>query len=197
MPKPTAVSLREAIWKRSQQGIPNAQIARELDLPARTVRKLVAEFRSHPQKVRPSYERCGRPRSASMDTLQSQAVALRQQHPHWGAGLIRALLQEQHDETLPAVRTFRRWFAQAGWSQASCQAETRARSSHRPRADRPHAVWQVDGVEELTLTGGDQVCWVRAVDEHTGAVLGTVVFSPKLFGPGRSPTCLGSIQKLV
>jgi hypothetical protein len=45
-----------------------------------------------------------------------------------------------------------------------------------PRADRPHYGWQTDASEELRLRSKQKVCWLRLVDECSGAFLQTIVF---------------------
>ncbi len=198
MARAISVPLREEIWKRSQQGASCPEIARQLGLSPRTVRHLVTTFRQRQGKLEPEYDQCGPEQSQRADPIRDAAVLLRQEHPQWGAGLIRTMLLEQFDGVrLPAVRTFRRWLHQEQLSRQSRPTLVRAQTEMLPRAQRPHRVWQIDGVEQLPLTCGEQVCWVRAVDEHTTAVLGTVVFSPKLSGLCGSRTGLGSSERLV
>jgi hypothetical protein len=66
-----------------------------------------------------------------------------------------------------------RWFRQAGLAPAP-----RGRRPHSGsgRARQPHEVWQVDATEHVRLANGQQVSWLRIVDEHTAAVLDTTVF---------------------
>jgi hypothetical protein len=57
-------------------------------------------------------------------------------------------------------------------------------------ASQAHDIWQMDAVEQLRLGSGDGVCWLRLVDEYSGAVLATTVFPPLPLGPrpaGRRP----------
>ena len=51
-------------------------------------------------------------------------------------------------------------------------------------AKGPHAVWQLDASERIPLATGDRVSWLRGVDEFTGAVLGTRVFTPRVLESG-------------
>src|SRR5262249_3494228 len=51
------------------------------------------------------------------------------------------------------------------------------------RAAAPHDTWQMDAVEQLRTADGQGACWLRLVDEYTGAFLGTTVFPPLLLGP--------------
>jgi hypothetical protein len=45
-----------------------------------------------------------------------------------------------------------------------------------PRAERPHQGWQTDASEDLRLQGKQRACWLRVVDECSGAFLKTLVF---------------------
>src|SRR5262249_55120771 len=41
----------------------------------------------------------------------------------------------------------------------------------------PHEVWQMDACEQIPLGNGQRVCWLRGVDECSGAILWTEVFA--------------------
>src|SRR5437763_1765721 len=60
-------------------------------------------------------------------------------------------------------------------------------ATRRGRAGRPHQTWQIDAAELIPLRDRRLVCWLRIVDEATGAVLKTAVFPPRTLDPGRSP----------
>jgi transposase InsO family protein len=99
---------------------------------------------------------------------------LRREHTTWGAGLILVILHEQHpDWDLPSHRTAQRWLHAAGLAPAP---RGRHPKVNPRRATRPHEVWQMDAAECLLLANGQYVCWLRVVDEFTGAVLQTTVF---------------------
>ena len=53
------------------------------------------------------------------------------------------------------------------------------------RAEKPHQTWQIDASEHIRLADGAEVCWLRILDEATGAVLRTDVFPPRLLDSGR------------
>ena len=56
------------------------------------------------------------------------ALALRREHPIWGAGLIRVMLRRQlPQDAPPAERTLQRWFVRAGLAPAP--------AGRRPAAD--------------------------------------------------------------
>src|SRR5262245_1913837 len=107
MPLPTPVPLRQAVWQRQQGQQPTTVIAQDLGLPLRTIRRLRQRFRDHGSAaLPPSYDACGRPRTQAYQALHDEAVALRKEHPTWGAGLLRVFLRRHHPRaTLPSERT--------------------------------------------------------------------------------------------
>jgi hypothetical protein len=175
MPAPIAVPVRHALWNRCRQGCCVATLAKEFDLAPRTVRHLLRRFRERgPDGFGPSYEHCGQRRSAKAQRLVEKAVDLRRQHPQWGAVLIRLMLD---DEDAPGERTLQRCLAAADLAPALAGRRPQTQSQ---RADRPHAVWQMDAAEQMLLANGQRVSWLRLIDECSGAVLQTTIFPPRL-----------------
>jgi hypothetical protein len=177
MPAPTPLPLRRALWRRARQGQSTATIAQALALPPRTVRRLrrrgldVAD-----DALGPNYTACGRRRSAAAEALRLEVLELRRAHPTWGAGLLLVLLQRDHPaDALPCERTVQRWLSAAGLGPAP--AGRRPSAGLGSRADRPHAVWQIDAAEQIRLRSEQRVSWLRVVDECSGAVLRTTVFA--------------------
>lgn len=183
MPAPIPVPLRQVILQRSQKGESVANLAEELHLSERTVRHLVRRFgqRGRPG-LRPDYACCATKKSPTNGATFQKVVQMRQQHPGWGAGLIRVLLQEEH-EACPSERTLQRWLQRAALSPAP---PGRRPASNDKRARRPHEVWQMDAAERIRLASGQQVSWLRLVDECSGAVLQTTIFPPGVLEPGRT-----------
>lgn len=194
MAAPIPLPVRQRLWQLAQQGLATDQLAARLHLSLRTVQHLLRRFRRAPAALAPAYQAGpGRPVWAGTG-LREQACALRQQHPRWGAGYIRVRLRDAYpDRPLPSERTLRRWFEPLHLPAARAgplpQAEAR-------RAVVPHAVWQMDAADQLRLGNGQGVCWLRLVDEASGAFLQTVVSPPGLLGPrarelGTGPTAAG------
>jgi hypothetical protein len=175
MPRALAVPVRQVVRRRWQAGQGTSEIAAALALAVRTVRSLINRWqRLGDAALTPDYGRCGRPVSRSRKRLYETAVQLRRNHPHWGAGLIRVVLHEEVPrQRLPAERTLQRWFRQAGVAPAPAG---RRPLRPRQRAQRPHAIWQMDATEGVKMQTGQQICWLRISDEYTGAVLHTKVF---------------------
>jgi transposase len=166
--------------QRFQQGRPAAAIAEELEIPARTVRRLLRRIAEDANRLTPGYDRCGRPKQQPSEIIE-EALGLREQHPGWGAGLIRVLLKrEQWPSEVPCERTFQRWFRRLGTPPAPPGRRPEAQSN---RAQHPHEVWQVDAADQMRLKQG-QASWLRATDECSGAVLKTIVFSRRKLGSG-------------
>jgi transposase len=178
MPRPIPSPVRQAVIHRFQSGESISGIAAALQLPTRTIRALVAQFQqSGEDGLKPDYSHCGRRRSDENDRTCQWVLKLRKQHPNWGAGRIRVeLTQKFPHETLPSERTLQRWFCDN--SVAPAPAGRPSRFDY-VRATAPHEVWQVDAGEQKKLASGKMVSWLRFVDECSGAVLKTFVFSPR------------------
>ena len=183
MPAPTPLPLRQAIVRRHRRGETATAIAQALGLPPRTVRQLLRRWRPQVAPVlAPAYRHGPRPRLADAQQVHDQALALRREHPTWGAGLIRVFLGRHFPPAqLPAERTLQRWFHQAGLGPAP---KGRRPAGNVARARRPHDVWQIDAKECVRLLSGQRVCWLRVVDECSGAVLWTAVFPPRALAEG-------------
>ena len=190
MPAPLPPTLRRLIWLRSRRGQTAAAIARALQLCPRTVRHLLRRARDPANPPGPAY-RPGPGRPADDHPLRARALALRQQHPTWGAGYIRVRLAAEADPApVPSERTLQRWFRRQRHPPAPGGRRSPPAAG---RADAPHDTWQMDAVEQLRTADGQGACWLRLVDEYTGAFLGTTVFPPVLLGPrprGRGPAAL-------
>src|SRR5262249_1946117 len=178
-PMPRALSLpqRQLRWERAALGHPADAVAADLGLCPSTVRKLSARFRARGRAgFLPAYHRCGQRQATADPELLAAALDMRRQHAGWGAGLLRVLLAEQYPaRTVPCARTLQRYLARAGLAPAPHGRRPAARYQ---RATRPHQVWQIDAAERLHLGDGSQACWLRLVDECSGAFLQTTVFPP-------------------
>ena len=171
MPAAVPLAVRHALVAAAP-GTSAAALARRFGLAPRTVRRLRAAARSAGAVPPPAYRRGPRP-DHEQHPLRAEVLALRQQHPGWGAGLLRIVLGQHHPEAdLPCAQTIRRWLAAAGLAPAPAGR----RPSDYHRAESVHAVWQLDAADQLPLADGRLVSWLRAVDECSGAVLGTAVF---------------------
>ena len=86
MPRFIPVPVRQSILTRSQKGQPVSIIAQALGLCPRTVRHLLQHWRSQvPGSLGPNYVRGGRPPHGGPSPLVQEALALRAEHPTWGA----------------------------------------------------------------------------------------------------------------
>jgi hypothetical protein len=150
-----------------------------LGLSVRSVRRLFERFqRLGKAGLAPDYQHCGsrQPALTPADVVE-QVCQTRRLHPTWGAQLIRVVLQEQPTPApLPSARTLRRHLRKADLQPAPAGAPPRSPRDRVPRADQPHVGWQTDASEDLRLQGGRRACWLRVVDECSGAFLHTVVY---------------------
>src|SRR5262245_8478638 len=186
MPRAIPVPVRRALWQRAQLGEPTKALAGAFGLPPRTVRSLCRRFRLQgPEPIAPRYQPPPPPPPARAAECVAPVCQTRRDHPGWGAGLILVVLREQPlHRPLPSERTAQRWLRRAGLAPAP---KGRRPGANTERATAPREVWQMDGADCLGLATGQQVCWLRVVDEFTGAALRTTVVPPEALEPGRLP----------
>ena len=135
MPAPVPVPVRQAMRRRSEQGATTTELSTAFEVPARTVRDLVRRWRDRPEAgVAPAYVRPAQ--APPTHPAYGPAVLLRQEHPGWGAGLIRVYLKRNGVEPLPAERTLNRWFKKAGLGPAPPGRRPRPRPTARPPPTR-------------------------------------------------------------
>jgi hypothetical protein len=89
--------------------------------------------------------------------------------------MIRLELEGPSDR-LPCARTIRRHLRAAGLEPPRPGRPPAAARPRVPRAEQPHQGWQIDAAEGLRLKSQQRVCWLRVVDECSGAFLDTLVF---------------------
>ena len=151
MPAPLPPTTRRLILLRSGRGQTAAAIADALHLCPRTVRHLLQRARD-PASPQGTAYRPGPGRPDDDHPLRAQALALRQQHPTWGAGYIRVRLATEADPaTVPSERTLQRWFRRQRHPPA---AGGRRSPSAADRAIAPHDIWQRDAAEQLRTADG-------------------------------------------
>ena len=186
MPRALAPAVRRAILNRARHQQSPGEIAQELKLEERTVRRIVTGLQERGESaLQASYAACGVSRTVEFAQLRQVILELRQQHPLWGAGRLLLELELSHPDAvgLPTERTLQRWLREI--YPTSAPAGRPAQDSWA-RASRPHEVWQVDASEQKHLGSGKMFSWLRVVDECSGAVLKTVVFSRRTFSTGSS-----------
>ncbi len=151
-------------------------VALEFSVSPRTIQRLFARFESRGKDgVAPDYPCCGQHQPGrTAAALVEQLCQTRRDHPRWGSEMIRTELKGRHD-TLPCARTIRRHLSSAGLGPAPAGRPSWS-SPRLARAERPHKRWQFDASEELLLKNEQRACWLRVVDECSGAFLQTVVF---------------------
>jgi transposase len=152
-------------------------VAALFSLSLRTVQRLFARFELHgAQGIAPDYSGCGQHQPLRTPAeLREQICHTRRQHPRWGSEMIRLEL-EDHADALPGARTIRRHLRKAGLQPAPAGRPPALACPRLPRAALPHQGWQTDASEALPLKTKQRVCWLRVVDECSGAFLQTLVF---------------------
>jgi len=176
---PAAIGMRERreIIERRAKGASMAQIAREMRMSYATVRQIWGFYQKH-QQLEPHYEACGRREVRKEAPMYESAVALKQAHPTWGAGLIWTELSQRFAEAgLPSHRTLQRWFHRAGVVEVD--NKTVVKRPVLQRGEKAHEVWAVDAKESIRLANGTYVSWLAISDEGSGAMLDARLFPPK------------------
>lgn len=126
-------------------------------MSARTVRRLYSDFSSRGEEaISPGYDRCGASQTNCISRqLLGEASQLRQQHPTWGAPLIRVMMgQSNRRRRLPSARTLQRWFQE---NELLPAPPGRRAAFDDGRAEQPHQVWQMDASEQVPLANGKRV----------------------------------------
>lgn len=191
MPRAIPVAIRQLLWERHRRGDPTAILATTYGVSPRAVRALCRRLRlGGPEALRPRYHAPPPPPHAKPAPCRADVLQLRRDHPTWGAAWLLTILRQRFpDRPWPVPRTAQRWLQAAGLNPAP---RGRRPASNADRATQPHEVWQMDGAECIRLANGEQVCWLRIVDEFTGAALQTTIFPPAsslsgryAAGPGR------------
>jgi transposase len=152
MPAPVPLPIRKALWHRWEQGATTTELSHAFDLPTRTVRNLLQRGRERGATgLAPDYMHLPDPPPAPNHPAFAPAAQLRQEHPDWGAGLIRIYLEDQGIQPLPALRTLQLWFQRAGLTPAP---PGRRPTISGARATAPHEIWEIDAAEEILLGDG-------------------------------------------
>lgn len=171
MGRATSLLLREQIVAMKNRKLSIVEISEELSVPYGTVKHLCHQFKSGGD-LRPKYKNCGRKAPSALGPGKDGALALRQQHPRWGAPRIRVELQLQGVSPLPSVRSLQRLFRKKEVyvpRNRNCQAPI-------GRSTAAHNIWEVDAKERFQLLDGRPACYLTVTDEKTGAWLEAPVF---------------------
>ena len=186
MPRAIPVAARQLLWERHHRGEPTSTLAAAYGISSRAVRALCRRLRQGgTEALRPRYHAPPAPPHAKPAARRADVLQLRRDHPTWGAAwLLTVLRQRSPERPWPAPRTAQRWLRSAGLNPAP---RGRRPASNASRATQPHEVWQMDGAECIRLANGEPVCWLRVVDEFTGAALQTTIFPPAPALPGGHP----------
>jgi transposase len=176
MPQALPLALREQVVRRHQQGEALTQIAAALQVPYRTVRRWWHRYQqAGPEGLHTHSSRCGPKAPKAPPAVHAAALALKREHPSWGAGLIRLQLVEQFAASqVPQARALQRWFRAAGLQPARGKRPPVEKS----RGQAAHQVWQMDAKEQMRLGDGTGTSVLSVTEEATGAVLGLAPFPP-------------------
>lgn len=180
MPQAWPLALREQMVQRHQQGEPLTEIAAAVKVPYRTVRRWWHRYQQEGAAgLHTRYAHCGPKGPKAPPPVHAAALALKREHPSWGAGLIRLQLVEQFAPgEVPQVRAIQRWFQAAGLQPVRAKRPAVEKS----RGKAAHQVWQMDAKEQMRLGDGTGTSVLSVTEEATGAVLALAPFSPLSLG---------------
>ena len=160
MPRAIPVATREAIVARHQAGVSLPRVVAELALPWATVRRIWRRYRDRGGTgLAPDYAAGGRRGPRHPPVLYDRALAVRREHPGWGAGLIRVEVGKQFpDHALPHERTLRRWFAAAGLAPPPRPFGEQIVTTSRRADNFDHQVWRSfwSAPRDAALPAGEQ-----------------------------------------
>jgi Homeodomain-like domain len=196
MPKSVPVPVRQKLWERASRGESVNALADAFGLSPRTIRHLLKRCRDRGEiGLIPADRAPKSPDHAHPEAIRQAVLALRRDHPTWGAQLIRVMLADEKPQLAwPSPSTIRRWVRAAELARAPAGRPARASSK---RAEQPHQTWQIDASEHIPLADKTEACWLRILDEATGAVLRTDVFPPRLLDSGRPSRHSGKPEAVV
>ena len=147
-------------------------ISKALNLSYSTVNVLCKRIKEGGAALLPArYGCCGRRPAEEQNPLYQKLLDMRRQHPEWGAQYLLVQLSAL-GPPLPSARTVHRWLRKEGLSRL----RGRAPKTVKVWAGSVHDIWQVDAKEQVSLSDGEEVCWLSITDEKSGALLGAVLF---------------------
>ena len=193
MPASIPMPVRRRIVRLRERGLTFREIASEVKYSMRSVIRLIVRSQQEPTGIPvPRYHHAPGRAHALPPLVREQLLAVAEHHPTWGAPYLRTVMRLQHpDLDWPSARTMQRWLK---GRRAVPEREPRQRSEYI-RAPRPHQRWQMDAVDQLPLSTGKRVSWLRLADECSGAFLWTRVFPPNALQSGRAATGPGRVAK--
>ena len=175
---------RAKIVRERQSGRDRSDIARDLGCSVRAVDKIWAAFRkSGESALRTKYHNCGRRKN--FPDVRRLIDAHRREG--LGAPYLVSVLSEKHPgKKFPHERTVQYWWKDEG----SNRPKGRPPKPREPFVHEVHHTWQIDGKEQMVLSGGGTATWLNIADEASGADLLCRVFPPEQSGgdqPGKGP----------
>jgi transposase len=136
---------RDEIIRRSAAGASTAQIAASLGRSPRTITRWRSAYRRQGEAGLAYHSR--RPHTAPPHTTDPAVVAriraIRDQHPGWGARLIRRQLKLDGITPLPGERTVHAWLGRLGYPPVK-PPTPKPLGFPQPAADRDDTLWEVD-----------------------------------------------------
>jgi len=175
MGAPYSLALRKEVIKRYESGQRRQEISEELDLRYRTVCHWITSYKAAgPSSFKHRYARCGSKAKVNPG-IKQESIALKRDHPHWGAAYIRIQLVRKYPNSyIPGARQLQRYFRDAEVNQP--RAVRPKAKGETDWASHPFYRVQVDAKEQLKTADGQPCSYLTYIDEYSGAALEAFVF---------------------
>ena len=172
---PHSLALRREVIQRYESGQRRIDISQDLDLSYRTICQWIKCYKTQGEaSFKYHYDKCGSKSRVSQQVKQ-ESIALKKDHPSWGAAYIRIQLAKKYPNSyLPGARQLQRYFCSAGVNQIQ-QIRPRAKGAG-DWANHPFYRVQADAKEQLKTADGKPCSYLTYTDEHSGGVLDAFVF---------------------
>lgn len=157
---------RDFVELASGEGAKMAELCRRFNVSRKTGYKWLKRFQC--DGVAGLLDRSRRPAGSPDQTsgeLEARIIALRQQHPAWGARKLRRWLSERGVSSLPAASTIMEILKRNDVVPADSPSSSGP--YQRFERERPNELWQMDFKGHFALTNGTRCHPLTVLDDHS------------------------------
>jgi hypothetical protein len=177
MSKQIPFDIRRQIISLVGQGKTQKSIAEEVGYTERGVRNIIHKFRkSGAAAYQTQYRNCGKNFPNRYDDSIITFIEAEANSERGAPYIYSVLVSKYPDKIIPHCRTIQRWWLKINGPKP--RTTVAARSNER-WTNEPHHTWQIDGKEQIKLSGDNHVSWMNVADEATSTELQVTVFPPE------------------